>query len=239
MIDARVGGLLLVTAGLGWCFWTVGVPRRLQVRPPGAVEVGRKLVVDFESMPVGSAPAGFTTTFTGEGLPSAWNVTSDSTAPSGTRVLVQSSRDENGFHFPLCLDESILAKDVALSVRFKTVGGRMNRSGGLVFRFQDEDHYYLARFNSLEDNVNVYHYDAPGHRTLLTGAYHLLITEEEWHTLRVEARGTRIKVWYDGKLRYELEHAGIQQAGKVGLWTKSDSVTYFDDLTVENLDEQK
>ena len=218
------------------CCWAFSPPLgAVTGGPPIAIA---RLAVDFESAP-GTTPPGFVPTLTGEGLPSTWTVTSDSTAPSGTRVLVQSSRDDNGFRFPLCIHEGFVAKDVALSVRFKTVGGRMNRSGGLVFRWQDEDHYYLTRFNSLEDNVNFYEYDRPGHRTLETGAYHLVILEEEWHTLRVEARGSHFKVWYDGKLQYELDDGGIAAAGKVGLWTKSDSVTYFDDFTVENLDERK
>lgn len=196
-------------------------------------------LIDFESMPLGAAPAGFTTTVTGEGVPSTWTVTSDATAPSETRALVQSSRDDHGFHFPLCILDATVARDVGVSVRFKTVGGVMNRSGGIVLRFQDPAHYYVARFNSLEDNVGFYEYDGPGHRTLKTHAPHLRILEEEWHTLRVEARGARFKVWYDGRLLYEIEDHGIQTAGKVGLWTKSDSVTYFDDLKIENLDEQK
>ena len=229
----------IVVLGCCWALWAFAPPTDFSSAGGGDPAPCSKAAFDFESMAVGSTPAGFTPTFTGEGLPSAWTVTSDSSAPSGSKVLVQSSRDEVGFHFPLCINDTITAKDVALSVRFKTVGGRMNRSGGLVFRWQDKDHFYVTRFNSLEDNVNFYQYDQPGHRNLITGAYHLIITEEEWHTLRVEARGTHFKVWYDGKLQYELEDNGIQDAGKVGLWTKSDSVTYFDDFTVENFDEQK
>ena len=194
--------------------------------------------IDFESMETSRAPAGFTPMVTGEGLPSSWSVSYDSSAPSGKKVLAQTSRDEVSFHFPLCIFDGLTARDVAVSVRWKTVGGRMNRSGGIVTRFQDPDHFYCVRFNSLEDNVNLYQYHTRGARRQITGSYHLRLTEEVWHTLRVELRGTRIRAWYDGALQFETDDASILAPGKVGLWTKSDSVTYFDDLVIESLDER-
>lgn len=198
----------------------------------------RSLRCDFEEMEPAHPPRGFTTALTGAGVPAAWVVVPDSSAPSGRQVLAQASRDLTSFHFPLCILDGVDAKDVAVSVRWKTIGGRMNRSGGIVTRFQDPDHFYLVRFNSLEDNVNLYAYHTPGARQQITGSYHLNLTEESWHTLRVEVRGTRFRAWYDGALQFDAEDATIRAAGKVGLWTKSDSVTYFDDFTVEILDEE-
>jgi hypothetical protein len=206
----------------------------------GACQAGgsvRSARVDFEDMTAARAPSGFSQTVTGKGVPPSWAVAHDSSAPSGVKVLAQTSRDETSFHFPLCLLEDFEARDVAVSVRWKTIGGRMNRSGGIVTRFQDEDHYYLVRFNSLEDNVNLYCYDTAGSRRQLDGSYHLRLTEEEWHTLRVEVRGNRFKAWYDGVLQFEAVDNTIAAAGRVGLWSKSDSLTYFDDFVVERLDE--
>ncbi|MBI3818491.1 MAG: hypothetical protein HY286_07365 [Planctomycetes bacterium] len=199
----------------------------------------RIVTIDFDDMQVGHPPAGFQTFVTGGGVPPAWSVSCDSSAPNGANVLVQSSRDDSGFHFPICIFNDVTARDVAVSVRWKSTAGRMNRSGGIVTRFQDVDHYYLVRFNSLEDNVNLYCYDAPGRRNLITGACHLILAEEEWHTLRVEWRGEKIKVWHDGVFQYEAADATIRAPGRVGLWTKSDSITYFDHLTIENLDAGK
>jgi alpha/beta superfamily hydrolase len=196
----------------------------------------RNVKIDFESMAAGDRPEGFTSFLSGTGVPPVWNVTADSTAPSGRHVLVQSSRDETGFHFPLCILDGFEAADVAVTVRWKSTAGRQNRSGGIVTRFLDADHFYLVRFNSLEDNINFYCYDRPGHRDLLTGAYHIILMEEGWHTLRVEWRGTKMKVWHDGAFLYEAEDSAIRKRGRVGLWTKSDSVTYFDDFEVECLD---
>lgn len=197
----------------------------------------RILRIDFDSMAAAQPPVGFIQAVTGQGIPPAWVVTNDSTAPSGNRVLLQASRDETSFHFPLCLADGFGARDVAASVRWKTSGGRMNRSGGLVLRVQDVDHYYCVRFNSLEDNIVLYCYEKPGTRRAIAGAFHLYLTEEEWHTLRVEARGKHFTVWYDGVLQFEAEDDGILAAGGAGLWSKSDSLTLFDDFEVERLDD--
>ena len=104
----------------------------------------------------GQLPAGFRIVRTGKGAPAAWSVVEDSSVPSG-KVLAQTSTDQTDYRFPLAVYDGITAKDVEVSVRFKAVGGRIDRAGGIAVRLADPDNYYVLRANALEDNVNFYH----------------------------------------------------------------------------------
>src|SRR6266849_2304051 len=119
-------------------------------------------------------------------------------------------------------------KDLELSVRFKAVSGEVDRAGGLVFRLKDANNYYIVRANALEDNYRLYHV-INGSRRQFAGA-NFKVTSEEWHELKVECVGNKIICYYDGVKKIEAKDDTFQDAGKIGLWTKADSVTYFDDL---------
>ena len=130
------------------------------------------------------------------------------------------------------------AADVDLSVRFKPVSGRVDQAAGLVWRFQNEDNYYIVRANALENNVVLYKVEN-GKRTDLpvkgegrTYGKKAQVPSGQWSTLRVVAAGPRFEVYFNGSKLYEVEDTTFSQAGKVGVWTKADSVTQFDDLTV-------
>ena len=157
-------------------------------------------------------------------------VTADPTAPSKPNVVAQTSTDQTDYRFPLLIADGGSFQDLDVSVKFKAVSGSIDRAGGLVFRLKDPNNYYIVRANALENNYRLYHV-VNGRRSQFAGA-NLKVTSGEWHELRVEATGNKITCYYDGSKKIEATDETFKDAGKVGLWTKADSVTYFDDLKV-------
>ena len=179
-------------------------------------------VADFDSSAVGALPDGWKSGVTGNGTP-RWTVERDATAPSAPNVLRQSGRGT----FPWCVKEASLA-DGFVEVKMKPVAGREDQAGGVVWRWKDGDNYYVARANALENNVSLYYTERGSRKTIRY--VDAPVAGGAWHTLRVEFAGTRIKVVLDGVARIELDDAHIAGAGAVGVWTKADSVTLFDDF---------
>jgi hypothetical protein len=184
--------------------------------------------VSFDTDPVGAAPKGWTLTMTGRGTPK-WTVERDNTAPSKGLVLKQSGTAT----FPLALKDGTSIKDGFVEVKFKPISGSEDRAGGLVWRAQDANNYYVVRANALEDNVVLYQ-TVNGVRNSLDivgrkGSYGVktAVPANQWHTLRVEFAGTRFKVIFNEKALFEVEDATFAGPGMVGLWTKADSVTAF------------
>ena len=144
-------------------------------------------------------------------------------APSGKRVLVQRAV-ENPFN--VIVAPSALYTDVDVSVRFKPMAGREDASGGIVFRFA-EGHYYVVRANALENNFRLYSYDRGRHQLATASVQPPALGQ--WHTIRVVAVGDHIQAYLNGVLL--LDHRDARyRSGQVGLWTKADSITAFDDL---------
>ncbi len=191
---------------------------------------GQQLVYNFDGDSAGRVPGKFHAARTGSGAESKWVVMSDPTAPSKPNVVAQTSTDQTDYRFPLLIADEGSFQDLDLSVRFKAVSGSIDRAGGLVFRLKDPNNYYIVRANALENNYRLYHV-VNGRRSQFAGA-NLKVTSGEWHELRVEAVGNRITCYYDGNKKIEASDNTFKDAGKVGLWTKADSVTYFDDLKV-------
>jgi hypothetical protein len=188
--------------------------------------------VSFETDAAGSAPKGWTLTMTGKGTP-RWTVEQDDSAPSKGDVLKQSGAAT----FPPALKDGTGLKDGFVEVKFKPIAGREDRAGGLVWRAKDANNYYVVRANALEDNVVLYK-TVHGKRSPLDivgrkGGYGVKVPvpSGQWHTLRVEVSGPRFRVIFNGAALFEVEDATFQDAGMVGLWTKADSVTAFDDFT--------
>ena len=179
--------------------------------------------VNFDRMSAGAAPEGWTSGVTGKGAP-RWTVETDSTAPSPPNVLKQSGSGT----FPWCVLKGIALADGFVEARFKPVSGKEDQAGGLVWRWKDGDHYYVARANALEDNVSLYYTEGGSRKTIKY--VDAPVARGEWHVLRVEFNGRRIRVILDGVARIELDDAHIEGPGAVGLWTKADSVTLFDDF---------
>jgi hypothetical protein len=188
---------------------------------------------NFDKDVEGKQPAGFTFARTGQGSDGQWVVKKDDSAPSKPNVLAQTSQDKTDYRFPLAIVEGTNYKDAALSVRFKTVSGSVDQGAGLVFRLKDKDNYYVVRANALEDNFRLYHV-VNGRRVQFAGA-NLKVAPQTWHEIKVEARGDEFKCYYDGQLRIAARDDTFPDAGRIGLWTKADSVIYFDDLTVQDL----
>jgi hypothetical protein len=180
--------------------------------------------ISFDQDVPGALPAGWRAGVTGRGSPK-WAVEADATAPSKPNVLKQSGSGT----FPWCVRPDASFADGTVEVKFKPISGREDQAGGLVWRFKDGDNYYVARANALEDNVSLY-YTQNGRRNTLKYV-DAPVPRNTWHTLRAEFSGERIRVILDGKLYIELEDDHIDGNGAVGVWTKADSVTLFDDFS--------
>ena len=191
---------------------------------------GKGFVYNFDTDAAGQMPARFHGALTGQGEKSKWAVKLDSSAPSQPNVLAQLSNDKTDYRFPLAIADDGSFHDLDLSVKFKAVSGEVDRAAGLVFRLRDANNYYIVRANALENNCRMYHVVA-GKRVQFAGA-NFKVASGEWHELRVECIGNRITCYYDGDKKIESTDDTLKEAGKVGLWTKADSVTYFDDFRV-------
>jgi hypothetical protein len=157
-----------------------------------------------------------------------WAVEDMAGAPSGGKVLVQRAT-ANEFNVIVAPPGSYA--DVEVSMKFKPISGREDASGGIVFRFAD-GRYYVVRANALEDNFRLYSYDR-GRRQIATARVKPPALGQ-WHTVRLVAVGDRMQAWLDGTLYLDHRDARFK-AGKVGLWTKADSITAFDDLVIRGI----
>jgi hypothetical protein len=193
---------------------------------------GKPMRLDFESDTAGQPPKGFTLALTGEGRPGKWIVRAVPDAPSGKNVLEQSDGDPTDYRFPIAFTGPDL-KDLRLSVKCKPIAGKVDQGCGLVWRLQGADDYYIARLNALEDNVHLYR-TIKGKRLRFDG-WDGKVKSGVWHELAVEMRGDAIQIFFDGKRVIEAKDSTFPGAGKVGVWTKADSIIQFDDLTAEAL----
>jgi hypothetical protein len=187
--------------------------------------------ISFESTRIGVPPEGWTSTLTGSGDPK-WTVESDETAPSQSKVIKQSGRAT----YPLLLKNDTSIRDGFIEVKFKALAGSEDRAAGAVWRAKDANNYYVARANALEDNFVLYK-TVNGSRSPLDivgrkGGYGVSVPVPAniWHSLRIDFKGTRFTASFNGKQMFEVEDSTFTDAGKVGLWTKADSVTLFDQI---------
>lgn len=210
----------------------------LLVTATGAAQMPSRRVIDFESDKAGQAPTGFTFGLTGSGRPGAWSVRKDDNSPERGNVLAQTDADATSYRFPIAVVDDVISADVDLSVRFRPVTGRVDQAAGLVWRYRDANNYYIVRANALEGNVVLYKVEN-GKRTDLpvkgsgrTYGKKASVPKNSWSQMGITARGPLFTVSLNGQGLYEVEDTTFTGAGKVGVWTKADSVTYFDDFTV-------
>ncbi len=200
-----------------------------------------EFTLDFDHMEARIAPEGFTQARTGRGRSGAWEVQEDDTAPSGSQVLAQTSSDRTNLRFPLCVYDAFEARDVDLSVFFKPLSGSVDQAAGLVWRYQDPDNYYVVRANALEENVVLYKVENGKRSDLKPKGSWLAYGKDApvplgaWSSLRVLVRSNTFSVWLNRDPLFDVEDDTFANAGKVGLWTKADSVTLFDTLTARGL----
>ena len=178
----------------------------------------------FDTAAPGTLPADWICGVTGNGSP-VWKVEADASAPSKPNVLKQSGKGT----FPWCVKQSAQITDGFVEVKFKPLAGHEDQAGGLIWRFKDANNYYIARANALENNVSLYHTQSS--RRITIKYVNAPVAGNQWHTLRVEFAGTAIKVTLDGKQYIAAENDQIAGEGAVGVWTKADSVTAFDDFS--------
>jgi hypothetical protein len=180
--------------------------------------------ITFDADAAGAAPSGWTAGVTGRGT-ARWTVEADATAPSQSNVLKQSGRGD----FPWCVKNDTQIADGYVEAKFKPISGKEDQAGGVVWRWKDGDNYYVARANALENNVSLY-YTRSGRRITIKYV-DAPVPKNQWHTLRVDFSDKRIRVALDGKTYIEIDDEHIAGPGRVGVWTKADSVTMFDDFS--------
>jgi hypothetical protein len=188
-------------------------------------------IVTFDSVPVGQVPPGWSVRMTNRGQAPRWEVRQDISAPTGPNVLAQMSNDPTVNRSPLAILDDTMLRDGDLSVRIKPVGGH-EMQGGLVWRYRDENNYYLARTNAIDKTVAVYKVQN-GQRTPLMPGATRDIPSNGWSTLKVSVRGNRFQVYVDHRRILQGWDSTFIHPGKVGLWTGADAVTYFDDFRVD------
>jgi hypothetical protein len=185
---------------------------------------------DFEDMQAGQRPPGFSFALTGGGKDVDWRVLNEPTAPAGSKVLTELSRDTTDYRFPLAIVDDISGTDVRLAVDFCPVEGAVDRAAGLVWRLQDPLNYYVARANALEDNVRLYRV-LQGRRIQFASAT-AGVAQGRWQRLSIEAAGTTMTVALNGAQLIKASDSTFAGAGRVGLWTKADSITYFNNFSI-------
>jgi hypothetical protein len=194
----------------------------------------KPMVFRFAKTSLDKVPEGWKADQTGKGEGSVWKVLADDTAPSKSGFVLAQTAESPGSMFNLCVLEKPSLKDVEVTVAFKAVKGEKDQGGGIVWRYQDANNYYIARMNPLEDNYRVYKV-VGGTRMQLETKEGLKVPANEWHTLKIKQVGEQIECSLDGKKQLEAKDNTFSKPGRVGLWSKADAQTSFDDLQLSDL----
>ena len=185
-------------------------------------------MIPIDAMTVGGAPSDFDFARTGQGGPSRWAVIDD-----GGHAIEQVSTDRADYRFPLAIYRPHKSKNLEVTARFKAVAGKIDRAGGLAVRLTSPDNYYVVRANALEDNVRFYRV-VQGRREQLA-TFDTKVASGVWHTLMLRAEGDQFTVSFNGAKLYTARDKTFAETGHVALWTKSDSVTRFDQISIQAL----
>ena len=180
--------------------------------------------VNFDELKTGAPPPGWAATKTGKGQ-AKWEIVADDSAPSKPNVLKQSGEAT----YPVCIKDDTSIQNGFVEVKFKPTSGKEDQAGGVIWRCKDADNYYISRANALEDNVTIYH-TVNGKRSEKK-RINTKVASNKWHTLRVDFKDSYFVVTFDGKKAFTWKDDTFKTAGKVGVWTKADSVTLFDNFT--------
>ncbi len=187
----------------------------------------------FAKSDLGKVPAGWKATQTNKGERSSiWKVVADASAPSKKGFALAQTAASPSAVFNICVANDTSFKDVEVNVAFKAIAGKKDQGGGIVWRYQDAENYYVARMNPLEDNYRLYKVVA-GKRIQLDTKEDLVVPVGEWHTLKIKHVGDQIECFLDGKKILSAQDNTIAKSGQVGLWTKADAQTRFDNFTVQ------
>jgi hypothetical protein len=196
-------------------------------------------VIRFDGATVGTVPSGWFVAMTHTGGPPQWQIVRDPGAPSPPLVLAQTSRDRTAGRFPIAIWNGASIRDGVVSVAFKPISGSVDQAAGIVWQYQDADNYYIVRANALENNIVLYKVTngvrlsiAPtGLPSRSYGVVHQ-VARNVWSRLRVVFKSGDFSVFFNEEHVFDAQDATFTKAGRTGLWTKADSVTYFDDFSV-------
>lgn len=192
------------------------------------------LVWSFDQDAPDTVPQGFEVLEThGQGHPAGWEIMADESAPSPAHFVAITQNENKGHTYNLLMEKEALLKDVVLSVKVRAMEGTEDQGGGPLWRARDENNYYLARWNPLENNFRVYRV-REGKRTQLD-SIETEVDEKAWHTLAIEHKGGRIRASLDGENVMVVRDDTFPEAGRVGFWVKADGKTAFDDLTAAEI----
>jgi hypothetical protein len=167
---------------------------------------------------------------TGGGAPGEWSIVRD----DATQALAQTGTDSADDRFPLAIYRPFSGRNIYVSIRFMPVAGKTDQAGGVVVRFTSAGNYYVARANALENNVRFYRV-VGGKRQMIAGV-DVHMSSGAWHTLGIAARDDRFIILFNGRELFGATDAKVPGPGRVGLWTKADSVTWFESIKIKSLD---
>jgi hypothetical protein len=224
---------LMVAILVTWAaaFGAAGSPGRSKGQK-GAKQQAQSRMWGFDRVAPGKLPGGWKVAETnGKGKPGTWQVVRDPNAPSAPNVLALTKTENTRNTYNLLLAGRTRYQDLELEVKVKAVSGKEDQGGGPLWRAADPNNYYLTRWNPLENNLRLYYVQA-AKRTQIANA-DITTDPKAWHTLKVTHIGNKITVAFDGKTLIEKEDATFSAPGRIGLWTKADAATAFDDLKVE------
>lgn len=220
---------------IGLISWSQVKTKDIQLDENSLLEAFSGETFDFENYETGKLPQGWSQYVTGNGEETEWKVIDD----KGNKVLAQLSNDNPNYHFNDVVFDGLEARNMELKVRLKGVDGKMDQGGGFIWRFADKDNYYVVRANPLEDNVVLYKVES-GKRTDLPlvgkGKTYGVETEplgSVWNNLRLVVEDNLFTIYLNGTELFKVEDTTFTGKGKVGLWTKADAVSYFDDFEVQ------
>jgi hypothetical protein len=192
----------------------------------------------FDNCKEGKPPKGWSEYFTGKGYATKWEIVND----NDNKVIAQLSFNNPNYHFNEVVYDGFKVKNVQMEVSFKGVKGSKDQGGGLIWRFLDSDNYYVVRANPLEDNVVLYKVEN-GIRSDLpligkgrTYGVDVNTLGNKWNKLKLVVKDNVFTVYLNGKELFKVKDNTFTKAGKIGLWTKADAVTYFDNLNISSLD---
>ena len=199
----------------------------------GSVLQAKEMIWHFDNTPAGQLPAGWKSdTLNKKSDPTAWQVKEDKSSPSSRQVLALTHINHNSAAvFNICRTDKLSFLDGEIEVKFKAYRGKIDQGGGVMWRVQDRKNYYIARFNPLEDNFRLYRVKN-GYRKLLSTA-NITLDAGKWHTMKIVQKGSRYTGYLNGKKYLEGEDGTFKKPGGVGLWTKADAMTSFDDFSVK------
>ena len=196
--------------------------------PQSNIEMVIDTIISFEKSVLREKPEKWFLARTGKGEICDWEIEND----NGNKVLVQLSKQKIDYRFNLIINNSLRTKNIEMQVSLKAISGKMDQGGGLVWRYQDENNYYVVRANPLENNFRVYKV-VNGNRIELNSA-NIELDSKQWYIIKIRMQENHIKCYLNGNIMLDVFDNTITNSGKVGFWTKSDAVTYFDNLCITN-----